>query len=127
MREVVALEVTVGCVNGSLPPPEPQAAPADCTTPAVVICRQFVAVTLRPETVRFVVDAVPFTVKRAPGFVVPTPTLPALVIMNDVALEEPTTNWFDAPPAVGFTESVAHGEVVQTPTLPPVLARRRFP
>ncbi len=71
----------------------------------------------RPATVRFVVEAVPFTVKSAAGFVVFTPTLPAFVIMKAVAVEEPTTNSVLAPPATGFTESVANGEEVPIPRI----------
>ena len=46
------------------------------------------------------------------------PTLPALVMMNAVAVEEPTTNWFAAVPAVGLMASVANGVVVPTPRRP---------
>jgi hypothetical protein len=54
----------------------------------------------------------------ANGEVVPTPTLPLLVMMKEVLVEEPTTNWLLAPPAVGLMDRVAKGVVVPMPTLP---------
>ena len=49
------------------------------------------------------------------------PTLPALLMMKFVAVDDPTTNWFEAAPATGFIAKVAKGEVEPTPTFPALL------
>ena len=65
-----------------------------------------------------------FRERRAKGEVVPIPTLPELSMRKFVAVEEPTTNWFEALPATGFMAKVAKGEVVPTPTFPPLFTMK---
>ena len=60
---------------------------------------------------------VPAAANKAPGEVVPTPTLPALVTTKLVAVEEPIANEGPTMP-FGFIESCAHGDVVPIPTFP---------
>ena len=57
----------------------------------------------------------PETEKRDAGEVVPIPTLPFGRMMNEVWVEEPTTNWF-ASPARGLIASLPHGVEVPMPT-----------
>ena len=90
--EVVADCPAAGCVNGSPPPPVPHALAFAETVPSAPTCRQRVHEPPTDDTMRFVVDAVPFTEKSACGSAVPTPTLPALLIRKLVRDEEPTTN-----------------------------------
>ena len=65
--------------------------------------------------------------KRDVGEDVPTPTKPLLFTINEVAVDEPMTNWLAASPAVGLTARVAHGVVVPTPTAPPAVAKYAEP
>jgi hypothetical protein len=57
------------------------------------------------------------------GVVVPIPTFPAGSIMNEVADEEPTTNWLVFP-ATGFTARRAKGEEVPIPKSFEVLLKK---
>ena len=80
------------------PPPEPQAEPVAEITPWFDTWTHSVPVFPRPDTVRRDVDAVPCTVRGAPGFPVPIPTLPFASMMNAVlvadAVEVAITNRF---------------------------------
>ncbi len=67
--------------------------------------------------------AFPETERSEPGVVEPMPTLPELLMMKFVAVDEPTTNWFEAVPATGLMAKVAKGVEVPTPTLPAVLMK----
>ena len=59
-----------------------------------------------------------WTLNRANGDDVPTPTKPLLVTIKFVAVEDPTTNWLAASPAVGLMEKLAQGVEVPVPTFP---------
>jgi len=85
----VAPKLVVG-VQENAPPPVPQEVVV--TFPDESVVRQEPAEAPRPEVVSAVVEAVPFTVKRAPGAEVPTPTLPFLSTTKLVPVEEPTAN-----------------------------------
>src|SRR5437868_5896453 len=65
----------------------------------------------RLETVSF-----PFTSKSPAGLTTPTPTLPNLSTINDVAVVEPITNATEF--AVEFTESCPSGVELPIPKLP---------
>src|SRR3989344_517854 len=56
---------------------------------------------------------------------VPTPTVPLVVTMSEVSVEEPMTNEGPEMP-FGFTDKRPHGEVVPTPILPFVSTVKRF-
>ena len=67
--------------------------------------------------------AIGLMAKDANEVVVAMPTLPALLMRNDVAVEEPTTNWL-----VSFTSGLiarrAKGVVVPRPTKPLLFTRK---
>ena len=67
----------------------------------------------------------PLTAKSVAGLVVPMPTLPALVMIKLVAVEEPTTKEGPEIP-LGFTDNCPKGEVVPMPSRLLESSQKRF-
>lgn len=88
--------------------------------PASVISLPVVIHTALPvaEDVRPLKATVPLTESVRHGVVEAIPTLPLLLMMKLVAVEDPTTNWLLATPATGLIANVANGLVEPTPTMP---------
>src|SRR3989344_703656 len=86
--------------------------------------RLVLKVPLLPVSFRFC----PTRVRRATGEVVPNPTLPVLLTMNWVRVEEPTTNPGTLVPSpLGLMDSKPHGVEEPTPMMPLRLANTIFP
>ncbi len=89
--------------NGSLPLPEPHAAPVPETVPSVPICAHWVAAEPKLEMMREVVEATP-----------------PLVIWNLVAVDEPMTKAGAVPRSlVGLMEKRPYGVEDPMPIFPP--------
>src|SRR3989344_1983275 len=86
--------------------------------------RLVLKVPLLPVSFRFC----PTRVRRATGEVVPNPTLPVLLTMNWVRVEEPTTNPGTLVPSpLGLMDSKPQGVDEPTPMMPLRLANTIFP
>ena len=119
MVEVETIPVYAVEVKSNPPPPEPQAAPAAETTPFASVWTQRVPTPPSAETVKLVVDAVPFTEKRAAGFAVPTPTKPEgstlkseVVALPDGLVEEAMSKRARPETCVRWMPNCAKGVVV---------------
>lgn len=101
-------------------PPElpPTHAPFTAKHPVAILIPLLNVDVAVPYASNCAAEDVPVTASALYGDVVPIPTLPELSMMKLVAVDEPTTNWFEARPAIGFTANVANGEVEPVPKTP---------
>ena len=114
--ELVLTPKFVSGVNGKEKPGEHEP-PVPETVPSAPICAHCVEPLPRPEMMSAVVEAVPLIASLVAVAVSPIPTLPELLTMKLVAVEDPITNDGPVMP-LGLIESRPYGVDVPMPTFP---------